>query len=79
MEDQGADLAYLLAMLLVSVPIAFVNYVLAKRKGKTPILFAIVGLIPFIGAVSLLYLVGITDRDVYDRLSRIEQQLANHQ
>jgi len=76
MENQGADFSFLIVMFVLSIPIAFINYLLAKRKGERPGFFAVVGLVPYIGWASLLYLVGITDKDVYDRLGRIEQQLA---
>ena len=75
MEDQAEPLVTLLPIIIVSISVAFVSYVTAKRKGRNPVLFAVIALVPFIGGLVLLFLIGITDKEVYDRLGRIEERV----
>lgn len=76
MEPSGpASLISLLPLLIISLAAVVVAVPLAKRKGKSPWVFGILSIIPVIGWYALVYLVGITDEEVYERLSRIEERL----
>lgn len=73
MEPSG--LVSLLPLLIVSLTAVVVAVPLAQRKGKSPWVFGILSAIPFFGLYPLIYLVGITDKEVYEHLSRIEERL----
>jgi len=69
------SLLSLLSLLIISLIAVAVAVPLAQRKGKSLWVFGILSMIPGVGFYVLFYLVGITDKDVYERLSRIEAKL----
>ena len=71
MEQGGAGLEALLPLLILTIPVGIVTIMLSKRKGRTAFWWKIVGFIPVVGYVFPLYLVGITDEAVYDKLDGI--------
>ena len=75
----GTGIIQNLPLLIIGIPFAVVSFLIAKRKGKSPVKFAILSLIPFIGLAFLVYLIGHSDKDVYDRLDRIEALLKARQ
>ena len=75
MENSADTFAIFLPIVIVSTLFAVTGYLLAKRKGGTPLLFAVIAAIPVLGWAALLYLVGMTDKEVYDRLARIEKSM----
>ena len=77
MEQQAgeAGLASLLPLLLISVSFAVTGFLIARRKGKNPALFAVLSFVPLINITVIFYLVALTDKEVYDRLERIEALL----
>lgn len=62
--------------LLILVATAVLASVIAGRKGQNQILFAILGLIPIVNMLSLIWLISITDKAVYDRLDEIGRRLS---
>ena len=74
MESEGSGLIALLPMILLQIPIGFITLNLARLKGKG-IVFKVLGFVPFIGYFPWMYLVGLTDQQVLDQLSRIETRL----
>ncbi len=60
---------------MISSVFAVTAFILARRKGKSPWVFAIIAIIPVFGIIALFYLIAITDRAVYEHLSRIEEKL----
>ena len=75
MENSADTFAIFLPIVIISTLFAVTGYLLAKRKGGTPLLFAVIAAIPVLGWAALLYLVGMTDKEVYDRLARIEKSM----
>jgi hypothetical protein len=61
--------------LLILVATAILACVIAGRKGQNQILFAILGLIPVVNVLSLIWLLSITDKAVYDQLDEIGRRL----
>src|SRR6266436_2111623 len=54
-------------------------FLLAGRKGQRRSLFALLGAIPMVNAVALLYLVSFTDKAVYEKLEAIEKMIVQLQ
>ena len=75
MEGEASTLISLLPLLVMSSTWVPLGFILAKRKGRSPVRFAILVFIPLVGFVFLLYLIALTDQEVYDRLDRIEALL----
>ena len=78
-DADGTGMLQFIPLVIMQIPFAIFAYLLAKKKGKSPVKFAILSLIPMIGFGFLIYLVGHSDKDVYDRLDRIEALLKAHQ
>ena len=75
MEQQGTSLLQFLPIVIVTIPIGIITLLLAKRKGRLGFVWKIVGFIPFIGWYPLIYLLGITDKAIYDKLDEISEVL----
>lgn len=61
--------------LLILVATAILASVIAGRKGQNQIVFAILGLIPIVNILSLIWLISITDQEIYDRLDDLARRL----
>ena len=76
MEDQQPYLiAQFLPMIILAIPLAILNFNIAKRKGKSSGLFAFLGLIPLVNFFSFLYLISLIDKEVIDKLNSIIEKL----
>ncbi len=75
MEQEAAGLLSLLPLVILHIPLGIVMIMLAKRKGHTSFWWKIIGFVPVIGWYPLWYLVGITDKAVYDKLDEINGAL----
>lgn len=62
-------------ILFVSVPLMIVNYIMAKRKGKEPILFCLLSIFPFVGIPFAIYLLSLLDKKVEDKINKIYEKL----
>ena len=76
MEQSGGGMIQLLPLVILHIPLGIVMIMLAKRKGHTSFWWKIIGFVPVIGFSALWYIVGITDKAVYDKLDAISEALA---
>jgi hypothetical protein len=60
-----------IVMVLFLLPYAVVIYLIARTKGKSPVLWFIVAFIPVVN-VSCLWVVSLTDLEVKNRLASLE-------
>ncbi len=74
MESGPSGLITLLPLILLSIPIGIVNLILGSRKGLG-IAFKIGGFVPLVQYYLWMYVVGLTDKVVFDQLLRIENKL----
>ena len=65
----------LLPLIIVQIPFGIMTICMAKRKGKGAFWWKAIGFVPLIGYFAFLYLIGITDRSVYEKLTAIEEAL----
>ena len=71
MEQEGAGVIQLLPLVIMQIPIGIITLMLAKRKGRSAFWWKVIGFVPVIGWYPLLYLIGITDKAIYDKLDEI--------
>lgn len=72
MENQAQSVFLsLIPIIILMVPLIFLNIAAAKRKGKDPILFGILSFIPFVNMFSFFYLISLTDKSVIEKLDMI--------
>jgi hypothetical protein len=62
-------------LLIFSIPLSLVAYLSAKRLGSSPVLWAILSLIPFINFFMPLYIVYRFGSAILDRLDSIAQEI----
>ncbi len=75
MEQSDGGILQLLPLVILHIPLGIVTIMLAKRKGHTSFWWKIIGFVPLIGFYPLWYIVGITDKAVYDKLDAISEAL----
>ena len=75
MEQGGSGLIQLLPLVMINLPMGIITIMLAKRKGRFGFLWKSVGFIPVIGWSPLVYLIGVTDKAIYDKLDEISGAL----
>jgi hypothetical protein len=61
----------LLPFLLMSIPIIFINYFLAKEKGKNVTLWTILSIIPIVSYFCGMYLIGCANVNFDQKLDKI--------
>jgi hypothetical protein len=64
-----------LPIAILSVPLAFVCYCLAKAKLRNAPLFFVLGLIPIVNGFITVYLVGAPDLGLHSKLDRLLPEL----
>lgn len=64
-------LVTLLPALLMTIPLVFICYRLAKEKGKNVTLWTILGIIPVVNYFVLAYLVGAANRLLAKKVDRL--------
>ncbi|MFQ5775800.1 MAG: hypothetical protein ACE5GS_14860 [Kiloniellaceae bacterium] len=74
MESEETGLISLLPLIVLAIPVGFINLVLARRKGMG-IASKIAGFVPFVQYFVWMYIIGLTDKEVLEQLSRIEKKL----
>ena len=77
MSQEGFDLVSLLPLVITQIPIWIICIRLARRKGLSVPLYASTGWIPLLNLFYVSYLVGLTDREVYDKLDAIMARLGD--
>ncbi len=63
------DLLFLI--LFFVLPIMVLSFIIAPRKGKNPILFGLLSLIPIVNIYIICYLISLTDKSVIQKLDAI--------
>lgn len=58
-------------IILMTIPFAFLGGFIASRKAKSPLLFCLLGLIPFVGFYTTFYLLSLPDKSLVDKVDRI--------
>jgi hypothetical protein len=67
----GSMITMLITFFLLMIPIAIVNAVIAKRKGRSRALYGWLSIIPLVGYYLLCYLISLPDKDLIDKIDRI--------
>lgn len=78
MNWQPNPLLGFVPLFLLSVPLAFVLYFLAKRKGADAPFFFVLGLLPLINWLATVYLVGAPDLVLHAKMDRLLSELEGH-
>lgn len=71
----NSPLFSIMPMIIMAIPIAIFNLKIAKRKGKSPLLFFVIGVIPMVNIFAFLYLISLTDKEVIDTIQMIRSML----
>ncbi len=61
----------LVLLLLFVLPIVILSFIIAPRKGKNPILYGLLSLIPVVNIYIICYLISLTDKSVIEKLDAI--------
>ncbi len=64
-------LIFLVQFLILTIPFIFLNISISKRKGKNPMMFGLLSVIPLVGMFLSIYLVSLTDFEVLKKLDQI--------
>ncbi len=75
MEQQNGGLIQLLPLAIVTILFAILIIKLAKRKGCSGFWWKVAAFTPGINFYVMWYLIGITDKAVYDKLDEIARAL----
>jgi hypothetical protein len=65
----------LLPLILILILIAIVVNILAKEKGKNVALWTILACIPIINLISIIYIVGTSNKRLEDKLDKVIEVL----
>ena len=65
----------LLPLCLMTIPALVLTIILARRKGQNVPLYAVLGLLPFINFVALIWLASLTDLSVRSELEELKRRL----
>ncbi|VVS93750.1 hypothetical protein [Desulfoluna spongiiphila] len=71
MQPEHHDPAALIPLLIFISPIVILNIVIAKRKGRSPVLFGLFSLIPFVGFYLSIHLASLMDQSTNDKIDQI--------
>ncbi len=61
----------LVPLIVMTIPLAIICYLVAKEKGRNPLLYGALGIIPFVNGVILFYLVATPDRVLHEKVDRL--------
>jgi len=61
----------MIPMFIIAIPMSIFSYFIARRKGHSPGLFALLGIIPLVNFFTYLYLISLTDKDIMDKINEI--------
>ena len=73
----AADFGSLIPLIILMIPLWIAIIRLARRKGLSTTVYWWTGWIPILNFALCLYLAGITDKAVYDKLDALSAVLAN--
>ena len=69
----------IIPFLCTIIPLMIVNYIMAKRKGKNPIAYCLLSILPFVGFPLCIYLLSLIDKDIEDKINKIYEKLGSGQ
>lgn len=69
--EQPAAASPLIPLLIMSIPIIIFNVFLARRKGKSLLLYGILSVLPPIGFFLAVYLASLTDKSISKKIDKI--------
>ena len=72
MEQEPAAVFQLLPVILITIITMAVLWPIVRRKGRS-VLWLIPVLVPFVGFLVAMWIVSLTDKEVLDRLKRLEE------
>lgn len=77
MESQRSApvLIYIITLSMVIIPLIALNIAIAKRKGKNPLVFGVLSIIPLFTFVITLYLASMTDYKVIQQIDILKQMV----
>ena len=59
-------------MIFIGIVIAIFAFYLARRKGESAVMYCILAFIPLVGLLSTIWLASKTDKNILDRLGKME-------
>jgi hypothetical protein len=71
-----AMLIQILPILFLAIPFLIMNGVIAKRKGRNPVEFVLLSLIPLVGMFITLWLVSLSDISVIKEIEALKAKIA---
>jgi len=71
MQNSAPGFGALIPLIILMIPIIFINYRLAKDKGKNIVKYTILGFIPLLNYIALVYLVGTPNLILDKKVDRI--------
>ncbi|MBN2436413.1 MAG: hypothetical protein JXK07_14215 [Spirochaetes bacterium] len=74
-NQQPNMLVSFMPMILLTIPMIVLNCKVAKRKGRSQVLYLILSVIPIVNFFSCLYLISLTDIEVVEKLNSILEKL----
>jgi len=71
MQPEPPNFATFIPLLIFISPIVILNIIIAKRKGRSPVLFGFFSLIPFVGFYLAIHLASLMDQSTNDKIDQI--------
>ncbi len=75
----GSPFMMIFPFLFTIIPLMIINYILAKRKGRNPIAFCLLSILPFVGVPLCIYLLSLMDKDIAEKINKIYEKLISGQ
>ena len=66
----------LMPVIFLFIPLAVVAFYMAKRRGRSGWLWALIALVPYFNLLCLLYLASLPETSVVERIEALERRLA---
>jgi len=61
----------LVTFLILLIPTAILNAIIARRKGKSRALYGWISVIPFVGFYLLFFLISLPDKELIDKIDKL--------
>lgn len=75
MAQGPSTLGLFLPLIIMTLPIVFLNGVIARNKGKNAAVFSIFSIIPFVGFYLMIYLLSLPDYSLKIKIDKILNKL----
>ena len=67
----------LMPVIFLFIPLAVVAFYIARRRGRSGWLWALIALVPYFNLLCLLYLASLPESSVIERIEALERRSAN--